>query len=44
MQVTPADTEKRLLSVTGMVARDRLHRDVVFNYPESLALLIAAFR
>ena len=39
MHLTPADTEKLLLSVAGMVARDRLHRGVVLNYPETVALL-----
>jgi urease subunit gamma/beta len=39
MFLTPADTEKLLLSVAGMVARDRLERGVLLNHPESLALL-----
>ncbi|MCD4524819.1 MULTISPECIES: urease subunit gamma [unclassified Nocardioides] len=39
MHLTPADTEKLLLSVAGMVARDRLSRGVLLNYPESVALL-----
>ncbi|WP_111768097.1 urease subunit gamma [Nakamurella deserti] len=39
MNLTPADTEKLLLSVAGMVARDRLSRGVVLNYPETVALL-----
>ena len=39
MHLTPADTEKLLLSVAGMVARDRLARGVRLNYPESVALL-----
>ena len=39
MHLTPADTEKLLLSVAGMVARDRLSRGVVLNYPETVALL-----
>lgn len=39
MHLTPADTEKLLLSVAGIVARDRLARGVVLNYPESVALL-----
>ena len=39
MLLTPADTEKLLLSVAGMVARDRLSRGVRLNYPESVALL-----
>lgn len=39
MHLTPADTEKLLLAVAGMVARDRLSRGVALNYPESVALL-----
>jgi urease subunit gamma len=39
MFLTPSDTEKLLLSVAGMVARDRLGRGVLLNYPESVALL-----
>jgi len=39
MNMSPADTEKLLLAVAGMVARDRLDRGVKLNYPESVALL-----
>lgn len=39
MHLTPGDTEKLLLSVAGMVARDRLERGVLLNYPEAMALL-----
>jgi urease gamma subunit len=39
VHLTPADTEKLLLAVAGMVARDRLARGVRLNYPESVALL-----
>ncbi|MHB1171103.1 MAG: urease subunit gamma [Lacisediminihabitans sp.] len=39
MHLTPADSEKLLLSVAGMVARDRLARGVILNYPETVALL-----
>ncbi|MCU1440084.1 MAG: urease, gamma subunit [Rhodoglobus sp.] len=39
MHVTPAETEKLLLAVAGMVARDRLQRGVALNYPETVALL-----
>ncbi|HEX3815382.1 MAG TPA: urease subunit gamma [Mycobacteriales bacterium] len=39
MHLSPADTERLLLSVAGMVARDRLARGVLLNYPESVALL-----
>ncbi|MET1038132.1 MAG: urease subunit gamma [Aeromicrobium sp.] len=39
MHLTPSDVEKLLLSVAGMVARDRLARGVKLNHPESVALL-----
>ncbi|MBP2367463.1 urease subunit gamma [Pseudonocardia parietis] len=39
MNLTPSDVEKLLLSVAGMVARDRLDRGVRLNHPEALALL-----
>ncbi|WP_328996242.1 urease subunit gamma [Kribbella sp. NBC_01245] len=39
MNLTPAETEKLLLSVAGMVARDRLARGVRLNHPEAVALL-----
>ncbi len=39
MHLTPADTEKLLLAVAGMVARDRLARGVRLNHPEAVALL-----
>lgn len=39
MHLTPSDTEKLLLAVAGMVARDRLARGVRLNHPESVALL-----
>ncbi len=39
VHLTPSDTEKLLLAVAGMVARDRLARGVKLNYPESVALL-----
>jgi len=39
VHLTPSDTEKLLLSVAGMVARDRLARGVLLNYPEAVALL-----
>lgn len=39
MHLTPSDTEKLLLSVAGMVARDRLARGVKLNHPEAVALL-----
>ncbi|CAM5789099.1 urease subunit gamma [Cellulomonas persica] len=39
MHLTPGDTEKLLLAVAGIVARDRLARGVRLNYPETVALL-----
>ncbi|PRY14122.1 urease subunit gamma [Kineococcus rhizosphaerae] len=39
MNLSPADTEKLLLAVAGMVARDRLERGVLLNHPEAVALL-----
>ena len=39
MNFTPSDVEKLLLSVAGMVARDRLARGVLLNHPEAVALL-----
>ena len=39
MHLTPSDTEKPLLCVAGIVARDRLARGVLLNHPESVALL-----
>lgn len=39
MHLTPSDTEKLLLAVAGMVARDRLARGVRLNHPEAVALL-----
>jgi urease subunit gamma len=39
MRLMPTDQEKLLLSVAGMVARDRLERGVLLNVPEATALL-----
>jgi urease subunit gamma len=39
VNLTPSETEKLLMAVAGMVARDRLSRGVKLNYPESVALL-----
>jgi urease gamma subunit len=39
MHLTPSDQEKLLLSVAGMVARDRRSRGVRLNVPEATALL-----
>ena len=41
MHLTPSETEKLLLAVAGMVARDRRERGVRLNYPETVALLSA---
>ncbi|NHN55243.1 urease subunit gamma [Calidifontibacter sp. DB0510] len=39
MHLMPSDTEKLLLAVAGMVARDRQARGVRLNHPEAVALL-----
>ena len=39
MLLTPSDQEKLLLAVAGIVARDRLERGVLLNYPEAVAIL-----
>lgn len=39
MHFTPAETEKILLAVAGMIARDRLARGIALNYPEAVALI-----
>lgn len=39
MRLTPSDQEKLLLSVAGMIARDRRDRGVKLNHPEATALL-----
>lgn len=39
MHFTPSETEKLLLAVAGMVARDRLARGLLLNHPESVALI-----
>lgn len=39
MHLSPSEVEKLLLSVAGMVARDRLDRGVRLNRPEAVALL-----
>jgi urease gamma subunit len=39
MRLSPSDQEKLLLSVAGMVARDRRARGVRLNVPEATALL-----
>lgn len=39
MQLNPSDIDKLLLSVAGMVARDRKERGVRLNYPEAVAFI-----
>ncbi len=39
MHLTPADQEKLLLSMAGMLARERRARGVLLNQPEAVALL-----
>jgi urease subunit gamma len=39
VNLAPSEVEKLLLSVAGMIARDRLSRGVKLNYPEAVALL-----
>jgi urease gamma subunit len=36
---SPGEQEKLLLAVAGMIARDRLARGVLLNYPETVAFL-----
>ena len=39
MRLSPADQDKLLLAVAGMVARERRARGVRLNHPEAVALL-----
>ncbi|MDP1847079.1 MAG: urease subunit gamma [Solirubrobacteraceae bacterium] len=39
MRLSPADQDKLLLAVAGMIARDRRARGVRLNHPEAVALL-----
>jgi urease subunit gamma len=39
MHLTPADQDKLLLSMAGLIARERRARGVILNYPEAVALL-----
>jgi urease subunit gamma len=39
MRLSPADKDKLLLSMAGMIARDRRQRGVKLNHPETVALL-----
>src|ERR1700729_1043844 len=39
MQLTPSDQDKLLLSMAGVIARERRERGARLNYPEAQALL-----
>jgi urease gamma subunit len=39
LRLTPSDQEKLLLSMAGLLARERLARGVLLNHPEAVALL-----
>ena len=39
MNLTPREKDKLLVSMAAMVARRRLERGVVLNYPEAVALI-----
>jgi urease subunit gamma len=39
VRLSPADKDKLLLSMAGMIARDRRARGVKLNHPETVALL-----
>ena len=39
MRLSPADKDKLLLSMAGLVARERRARGVKLNHPETIALL-----
>lgn len=39
MRLSPADKDKLLLAMAGMIARERLGRGVKLNHPEAVALL-----
>jgi len=39
MRLSPADKDKLLLAMAGMLARERLGRGVKLNHPEAVALL-----
>ena len=39
MHLSPADQDKLLLSMAGMIARERRARGVLLNHPEAVALL-----
>jgi urease subunit gamma len=39
VHLTPADQDKLLLAMAGLIARERRDRGVALNYPEAVALL-----
>ena len=39
MQLSPHETDKLMVSLAAMVARDRLARGVKLNYPEAVAIM-----
>lgn len=39
MQLSPSDVDKLLLSVAGIIARERKERGVRLNYPEAVAYI-----
>jgi urease subunit gamma len=39
MHLSPADQDKLLLSMAGLIARERRARGVLLNHPEAVALL-----
>lgn len=39
VHITPGESEKLLLAVAGMIARDRRSRGILLNRPETIALL-----
>jgi urease subunit gamma len=39
MHLSPADQDKLLLSMAGLIARERRERGVLLNHPEAVALL-----
>jgi len=39
VRLSPADQDKLLLAVAGMIARERRARGVLLNHPEAVALL-----
>ncbi len=39
MDLTPREKDKMLVAVAAMVARRRLERGVILNYPEAIALI-----